>query len=79
MKVLLQEWMTDRGHMVSLSLDQAQLDETIAELKAKDKGEPMDEPQEVEIPDNHGLVGLVRGETTFIHEDERDAITYPDE
>lgn len=73
MKVLVQEWDTDHGYQVSISKDQEQLDRTIARLREKDAGEPMDEPLEIEIPDDHLFAKIVeRGTTVFVLDDERE-------
>lgn len=76
MKVLLQEWETEQGYQVSLSKDQEQLHKTIVRLEEKDAGEPMDEPLEIEIPDDHVLARIVERETVFILQDEREAGAY---
>ena len=79
MKVLLQEWMSnERGHMMSISKDEAQLEETIQRLKAEDKAKAEGKWMEVEIPDDHGLAEIVEGDTIFLEKDEEDLIEYPD-
>ena len=71
MKVLVQEWETDRGYQVSISKDREQLDRTIARLRERDAGEPKDEPLVIEIPDDHLFAKVVQRETVFVLDDER--------
>lgn len=82
-KVLLQEWMTDEGYKTSISLSEAHLNETIAELKAGDRGRPEGRAMEVEVDEDAdgasaGLVEMVEGGTIFLCEDEMEAIIYPE-
>lgn len=83
MKVLLQEWMTEDGYKMSISLDKAHLDKTIEELKADDRGTPQSTAMEVEIDEDAdgvsgGLVEMVEGGTVFLNRDEEDVIIYPE-
>ncbi|MFI5260459.1 MAG: hypothetical protein ACHQU0_01520 [Candidatus Paceibacteria bacterium] len=78
MKVLLQEWSTDKGWQTSISKDREQLDETIQQLKTENRAKPEGEVLEVTIPDDHGLAGMVEDETVFLCSDEMDVIEYPD-
>jgi hypothetical protein len=79
-KVLRQEWMTDEGYRVSISLDKAQLEGTIADLKERDRGEPQGEAKEVELDDedntSYALLEMVDGGTIFLNKDEEDIIIY---
>ena len=77
MKVLLQEWMTEVGHKMSISKDVTQLEETIKALKVDDRAQAEGKALEVEIPNNHGLAELVEGDTIFLEKDEEDLIEYP--
>lgn len=79
-KVLLQDWNTDKGHQMSISLDQAQLDKTIADLRQRDKGKPVGKAMEVELDDDdntsYALLEVVGGDTVFLNKDEEDVIIY---
>jgi len=83
MKVLLQEWMTEDGYKMSISKDQAQLDATIAELKARDRGKPQGKAMEVKIDEDadgasESLVEMVEGDTIFLNKDEEELVIYPE-
>lgn len=83
MKVLAQEWHDRYKDLfpVSISKDQAQLDEAIKSLaKKEDRDEdsttiPYEEAWEVEIPDDSVFAEMVemRG-TVFLHRDEEDIL-----
>jgi len=78
LKVLMQDWSTDRGRQTSISKDKAQLDETIQKLKEENKAEPSGIPYEVSVPDDHAFAEMIEGETIFLHEDEMSDIEYDD-
>lgn len=82
-KVLLQEWKTEEGHKMSISLNQEQLNETIADLKARDRGKPEGKAMEVELDDDDddvsfGLLEMAEGDTIFLNKDEEECIIYPE-
>ncbi len=78
MKVLMQDWyVPDKGALVSISKDNNQLDVTAKRITAKG-GEVDGEPLEVEIPDDHEFVHMLRNGSVFLHHDEMDVIIYPD-
>ena len=80
MKVLMQDWdVPSKGQLVSISKNQDQLDATTREIKRDDAENcAVDDPFEVEIPDDHEFVGMLENGSVFLHDDEMDIIIYPD-
>ena len=79
MQVLYQEWKTSNGAWIcSISKDAVQLEQTVKELKAAAKATPDSKPFMVEVPDTSGFVDMVQVETLFLHDDERDILTFPE-
>lgn len=76
MKVLMQHWyVPGKGALVSISKNKDQLNAAVQQVKT-DGGRKDGKPLEVEIPDDHAFVDMLKDGTVFLHNDEMDVIIY---